>query len=42
VGSGKNNVRQMLGSDSFPTMEIGNRKVVSVIAFTMWAMQIDS
>ena len=39
MGVGRNNVRQLLNSDSFPTVEIGNRKVVSVIAFTMWTMQ---
>ena len=39
LGVGKNNVRQLLNSSSFPTMEIGNRKVVSVIALAMWAMQ---
>lgn len=39
MGIGKNNVRQMLNSDSFPTVEVGNRKVVSVIAFTLWSMQ---
>ena len=42
MGIGRNNVRQMLNSDSFPTVEVGNRKVVSVVAFTMWAMQNDS
>jgi len=42
MGVGKNNVRQLLNSDSFPTIEIGNRKVVSVIAFAMWSMQISS
>ena len=41
MGVGKNNIRQLLNSDSFPTIEIGNRKVVSVIAFTMWTMQKD-
>jgi len=39
MGVGKNNIRQMLNSDSFPTMEIGNRKVVSVIAFTLWSLK---
>lgn len=39
MGVGKNNVRQLLNSDSFPTVEIGNRKVVSIVAFAMWAMQ---
>jgi len=42
MGVGKNNIRQLLNSHSFPTVEIGNRKVVSVIAFTMWAMQSSS
>ena len=39
IGVGKNNVRQLLNSESFPTIEIGNRKVVSVIAFTFWSLQ---
>ena len=39
MGVGKNNVRQLLNSHSFPTVEIGSRKVVSIVAFTMWAMQ---
>jgi hypothetical protein len=38
IGVGKNNIRQLLNSDSFPTLEIGNRKVVSVIAFTLWSL----
>lgn len=41
MGVGKNNIRQLLNSDSFPTVEIGNRKVVSVIAFTLWSLQIE-
>jgi len=39
MGVGKNNIRQMLNCDSFPTTEIGNRKVVSVIAFTLWSLK---
>ena len=39
MGIGKNNVRQLLNSDSFPTVEIGNRKVVSVIAFALWSLK---
>jgi len=39
---GRNNVRQLLNSDSFPTKAVGNRKVVSVIAFTLWTLQNDS
>ena len=42
TGLGRNNVRQLLNSESFPTIAVGNRKVVSVIAFAMWAMQNDS
>ena len=42
MGVGKNNIRQLLNSDSFPTVEIGNRKVVSVIAFTLWSLQTQS
>ena len=40
MGVGRNNVRQLLNSDSFPTIEIGNRKVVSVIAFAFWSLQL--
>lgn len=39
MGVGRNNIRQLLNSDSFPTIEIGNRKVVSVIAFAFWSLQ---
>jgi len=41
LGVGKNNVRQLPNSDSFPTVEIGNRKVVGVIAFAMWSLTQD-
>ncbi len=41
MGIGKNNVRQLLNSDSFPTVTIGNRKVVSVIAFAYWSLQLE-
>jgi len=36
---GRNNVRELMNSGSFPTIEIGNRKVVSVISFVMWSLQ---
>lgn len=36
---GKNNVRELMNSDSFPTIEIGNRKVVSVISFVLWSLE---
>lgn len=36
---GKNNVRELMNSGRFPTIEIGNRKVVSVISFVMWSLE---
>ena len=42
MGIGKNNARQLLNSDSFPTVEIGNRKVVSVVAFTFWSLKFEN
>ena len=39
MGVGKNNIRNLMGSDSFPTIEVGNRKVVSVIAFSLWSVK---
>jgi hypothetical protein len=38
MGVGRNNIRQLLNSEMFPTIEVGNRKVVSVIAFAMWSL----
>jgi hypothetical protein len=39
MGVGKNNVRELMGSGKFPTIEIGNRKVVSVISFVLWSLE---
>jgi len=39
---GKNNVRDLMNSDSFPTIEIGNRKVVSIISFVLWSLTHES
>ena len=39
MGIGKNNARQLINSSSFPTVEVGNRKVVSVIAFALWSLK---
>ena len=36
---GKNNVRELMKNDSFPTIEIGNRKVVSIVGFVLWSME---
>lgn len=38
MGVGENNIRQLMSSSDFPTVEIGNRKVVSVIAFALWSL----
>jgi len=38
---GKNNVRDLMNSDSFPTIEIGNRKVVSIMSFVLWSLKYD-
>ena len=39
MGIGRNNVRQLLNSREFPTVEIGNRKVVGVTAFALWSLK---
>ena len=36
---GKNNIRELMNSNTFPTIEIGNRKVVSVISFVLWSLE---
>ena len=37
LGVGRDNVRSLMRSKDFPAITIGNRKVVSAIAFAMWA-----
>jgi len=39
LGIGRNNVRDLMRSIDFPTVTIGNRKVVSVISFAMWSLK---
>ena len=39
MGVGTNNIRQLLNSDDFPTVTVGSRKVVSVIAFALWCLR---
>lgn len=39
MGIGKNNVRHLLNNETFSTIEVGNRKVVSVIAFALWSLK---
>jgi len=37
---GRGNIRQLLCSDSFPFIQVGNRKVISVIAFALWSLKV--
>jgi len=39
LGLGMNNVRHMINSKDFPVIEVGNRKVISVIAFAYWQVK---
>ncbi|MCL2571672.1 MAG: hypothetical protein FWE11_04650 [Defluviitaleaceae bacterium] len=39
TGLGTNNVRQLMSSDDFPYIQVGNRKAVSVIAFALWSLK---
>jgi len=39
LGLGINNVRHMINSEDFPVIEVGNRKVISVIAFAYWQVK---
>jgi len=39
TGLGKNNVYLLFNNTCFPTIEVGNRKVVSVIAFALWSLR---
>ena len=38
LGVGRDNVRALMRSQAFPTVRIGNRKVVSVLFFVIWQM----
>jgi len=39
TGLGTNNVRQLMSSDDFPYIQVGNRKAISVIAFALWSLK---
>jgi len=41
TGFGTNNIRQLMSSDEFPYIQVGNRKAISVIAFAMWSIKRD-
>jgi len=39
LGVGRDNARQLMRSSGFPVVEVGNRRVVSVLAFVMWQLR---
>lgn len=39
TGLGRDNVRALMGSTNFPVTCVGNRKVVSILAFVTWQMR---
>jgi len=41
LGIGRDNVRSLMRSANFPAKTIGNRKVVSALAFATWACAAD-
>ncbi|MBT3320622.1 MAG: hypothetical protein HN389_12755 [Clostridia bacterium] len=36
LGVGRDNVRKLMRSEGFPTISIGNRKVVPIMSFVIW------
>ena len=40
LGVGRNNVRQLMCSEGFPTTQIGNRKVIGILPFVLWSMRL--
>lgn len=39
TGLGRDNVRALMSSANFPITKVGNRKVVSILAFVTWQMR---
>lgn len=39
TGLGRDNVRALMGSANFPITCVGNRKVVSILAFVTWQLR---
>lgn len=39
TGLGRDNVRALMGSSNFPVTRVGNRKVVSILAFVTWQLR---
>ena len=42
LGVGRDNVRTLMNSKGFPVIQIGNRKVVSVLSFVIWQFGKDN
>ncbi len=42
MGIGKNNARELFRDNSFPAKQIGNRRVISAIAFTLWGCALSN
>ncbi len=42
LGVGRDNVRSLMRSENFPTIIIGNRKVVSILSFIIWQIEKDN
>lgn len=38
TGLGRDNVRTLMKSKSFPVVQVGKRQVVSIVAFVTWQM----
>ena len=39
TGLGMNNVRQLMCSEDFPYIQVGNRKVVPTLGFVLWSIK---
>lgn len=39
TGLGRDNVRALMCSANFPVTQVGNRKVVSILAFVTWQLR---
>ena len=39
TGLGRDNVRALMSSANFPVTKVGNRKVISILAFVTWQMR---
>ena len=40
MGIGRDNARALMRSEDFPTISVGNRKVVSILSFVLWQLRM--